>query len=249
MVVREKDPMRLLVVQHVFDCPAGLVAERAAARGWALDTVQIHRGESLPADPGDHDALLVLGGAMAATDDLAHPHLPLTCDLIRAFAAENRQVLGICLGAQLIARAFGGTNHIRRGHEIGYQPLVTLPGGLRDPLLHGLPERPWLIQWHEDSFDLPAGARLLMAGTQFRNQLFRIGPCVGIQAHVEATAERFRQWLIYAGPEMELRVPDMWERFATEDERLGAATRSWADGFIDRWLDRVAESRRPALAA
>lgn len=242
--------MRLAVVENVFDCTPGILGERAAARGWEMDIRRIHKGDALPAEAEGHDALVVLGGYMAATEDVSFPHLPLTCALIRDFEAAGRQVLGICLGAQLIARAFGARNHLRRGHEIGFHPLVTLPGGLRDPLLRGLAERPLLIQWHEDTFDLPQGARLLMAGTGFRNQLFRYGPhVVGIQAHLECTPAMFREWLVYAGPGIEDRVPGIWETFAAEDSALAVQARAWAEGFIDHWLDRIAESRMHAQLA
>ncbi|MFA5120975.1 type 1 glutamine amidotransferase, partial [Zavarzinia sp.] len=153
-------------------------------------------GSPLPEGPGDYDALLVLGGPMSANDDAGYPALAGVMRLIRQFAAEDRPVLGICLGAQLIARAFGARVYPLGTTEIGFLPLELTADGAADPLFAGLAQAQHLMQWHEDTFDLPAGAARTLTGPDCPNQGFRLGRATyAFQCHFEATADIARDWL------------------------------------------------------
>ncbi len=150
--------MRVLVVQNYDDTGPGQVGTALADVGAELDIVTAQRGSDLPADASRHDALLVLGGAQHALDDGHSPYFPALLSLIRAFAEADRSVLGICLGSQLIARAFGGENRLGVAEEFGWQPVRLAPAAAEDPLFAGLPAEFPIFQWHDDTFSLPPGA-------------------------------------------------------------------------------------------
>ena len=110
---------RILVFQHHPASPAGLVGERMAARAARVTTLDAQDGVDLPEDAAEHDGLLILGGAMNAYDDARCRHFPALLDLARAYAATGKPVLGICLGGQLLARAWGATVHLGAAPEFG----------------------------------------------------------------------------------------------------------------------------------
>jgi len=187
--------MRILVVQNNRRTHAGAVGEALAEHGAALDVVRADEGEPLPDGTAGHDGMLVLGGPQDAWDDSRAPYFPKAMELIRAFAERGKPVLGICLGAQLAARAFGARVYRHTAPEIGFVPVRFTGAAQRDPLLRGLgPERA-LMQWHYDTFDLPDGAVRLATGEACENQAFRLGPALwGVQFHPEATAEIIGAW-------------------------------------------------------
>lgn len=180
--------MNILVIQHCPVTPVGIVGETLVERGAELITVFPHRGDALPPTPRGLDGLVILGGPQHAGDDVAWPAFVEILPLIRSFHDEGKPVMGICLGAQLIARAFGGAVWPFGGLEIGYLPVRITEAGLKDPLLAGLAPEQRIMQLHEDSFDLPEGAELLMTNDTCANQAIRIGSTTyGFQFHLEVT--------------------------------------------------------------
>lgn len=197
--------MKILCVQNDMRTPPGLVGQAIIAAGARFDVLAPHDGWSslnpaggtpLPDDAGDYHALVVLGGPMHANNDRDYPKLPAVLDLIRAFHAADRPVLGICLGAQLISRAFGARVYPRGLTEIGFLPLDLTAAAGGDALLGGIAPRQHIMQWHEDTFDLAPGAELLMTGADVRHQAFRLGRATyGFQCHFEVTADIARDWV------------------------------------------------------
>jgi GMP synthase-like glutamine amidotransferase len=238
--------MRILVIQNDPTAPAGIVGDRAAARGAALVVVQPHRGGALPPAPDGFDAAIVLGGPQSAADDAAYPAFAPMRDLLRGFHAEARPLLGICLGAQILARCFDQPVRPQDALEFGLPPIEITPDGARDPLLAGLAPRQRVMQWHEDTFHMPEGARHLMRGDGCANQAFRLGRTTyGFQCHFEATRDLFGLWLDsypaslerHYGPDAPSEIARVRRELAAhadEAERFGAAV-------ADRWLDLVGE--------
>lgn len=237
--------MDVLVVQHMTSGAPAALGEALEGQGLWLDTRDVERGAELPATDAGYAGLLVLGGVMNAHQDDEYPHLALTADLIGRFHAGAKPVLGVCLGAQLIARAFGARVWRHRVPEAGFVPLALTDAGRRDPLLAGLVSPQWLMQWHDDSFDMPAGAELLMTGAACRNQAFRLGEgTYGFQGHVEVTRDLLRLWF---GETRASGYPlahrDYFARIDAEIDRHINAALVFCRTVAARWAGLVAERR------
>jgi GMP synthase-like glutamine amidotransferase len=241
----EGSPIKLLVIQHCPLTPAGVVGETVAAHGAALTTIMPHHGDAFPTDPDSYDGLVVLGGPMHAGDDQAYPAFAHMLRLIRRFHGGGRPVLGVCLGAQLIARAFGKTVYPWREMELGYIPVRLTAEGRADRLLRGLAPRQRLLQLHEDSFDLPEGATLLMTG-DCHNQALRVGETTyGFQFHMEVTWTDAHDWLRDCRPWIEKHLGADAERrcadVAREIARYHAEGAAFTAEVTRRWLSLVEE--------
>jgi len=238
--------MTILVLQHCPVTPVGIVGEALRARGASLDIRMPHHGDPLPATPDGIDGLVILGGPMHAGDDAGYPAFPPMLALIRRFHEQAKPVLGVCLGAQLIARAFGAKVYPFGGLEIGYLPVRLTPAGRRDPLLKGLAPDCNIMQLHEDSFELPAGAVRLMSNPTCPNQGLRVGRTTyGFQFHFEVTEADARNFPRDCWGSVERHYGELAEIVAADVVRSvdahfeeGAA---FCHSVTGRWLDLVNE--------
>jgi GMP synthase-like glutamine amidotransferase len=246
--------MRLLVIQHCPVTPAGLVGQIARERGASITTLLPHQGDNLPADGRELHGLIVLGGPMHAGDDAGYPAFTSIMGLIRDCHQRQVPVLGICLGAQLIARAFGERVYRFGGLEVGYPPVYLTDAAKHDALLAGMSVEQRVLQMHEDSFDLPAGAVLLMQNEVCTNQAFRLGTLTyGFQFHPEVTQQEARSFPRDCWASMQHNFGDqaeMREAQALHDVDLyfdqGTA---FCRTMTERWLDLVATSRSTSSQA
>ncbi|MFN3635093.1 MAG: type 1 glutamine amidotransferase [Rhizobium rhizophilum] len=196
--------MRVAIVENTRVTEAGQVGIALAEAGAQIITIRAYSGEPLP-DFDAHDALVVFGGEQNARDDEKHPHLPDLADLMRRFGDSGKAVLGICLGSQLLARAYGGENLIGSAPEFGWCSIGRTEAGKADPVLSVLPDRFLSFQWHDDTFTLPEGAAHLAENDAARHQAFRIGRAAyGFQFHFEANRDVVRNWMTH--------FPDLIER-------------------------------------
>jgi len=128
------EAMNVLVIENYSGTDVGEMANTFAERGVTLDLVRAFDGTPLPAGPNKHDGIVVLGGDQNALDDSGSPYFPQLLELMRAFDTARRPVLGICLGAQLLARAHGGGNIVGQALEFGFVPVTPTAAGRNDPL-------------------------------------------------------------------------------------------------------------------
>ena len=229
--------MRILVVQHNTGSPIGLVGDALVKRGAVLETTMPAYGGAMPEGPDGYEGLIVLGGEMSAADDANYPHFKPLMDLISAFDEVQRPILGLCLGAQLIARAFGAPVYRHTHVEFGYMKQVRTDAGKTDGLLGELERDPVCLQFHEDTFDLPQDAVLLAMGEGCRNQAFRINDKVyGFQFHLEATDATARSWAVL--PEARAAVKDLCPVAMINDDLAAnyAESRISAKLIAERWL-------------
>lgn len=195
---------RLLVLQHLEREGPGLFAAEARARGWPVLITRLDRGEPLP-QPQPDDLLLVLGGPMGVADlgDPAFPWLEAEVALLRRLLAADRPLIGVCLGAQLLALAAGGTavplqlgEPPRPLREVGYGAISWTVEPHSHPLLRGLDSSELVLHWHGDRCVLPPQAELLASSLHCREQAFRLGSrAVGLQFHIELELSDLERWL------------------------------------------------------
>ena len=188
--------MRALVVTHTASESVGLLGDWLVAEGLDLDVVEPWNGDPLP-EALDHDALVVMGGPQQAYDDDSAPWLRRTKELLRAATAAELPVLGICLGAQLLAEATGGrVEPGAEGPELGARLVAKRDAASDDALFADLPLSPLVVQWHWDAIvELPPRALLLAASPRYVNQAFRVGRrAYGLQFHIETPPEMVRRW-------------------------------------------------------
>jgi len=242
--------MRVLVVQHHSNSGMGHLVEPAAERGvdWSF-VFPLERGDAIPTEANGHDGLVIFGGVPHANDDARYPHLRPTCELVRAFHAEAKPVLGICLGSQLVARAFGGRVYKAERSEIGFYRLALTKAALDDPLLGGaVPNPVHLIEFHYDTFSLPAEALQLMEGPVYAPvQAFRMGRTTyAFQPHLEATPDQLRDWLVLAREWVAREHPHMPAVVEDQLARHGEGARDFARRVGGAWFDLVAKRAKPA---
>jgi GMP synthase (glutamine-hydrolysing) len=138
--------------------------------------------------------LLVMGGEMNVYAEEELPWLIDEMRVIRQAVDADKAVLGVCLGGQLLAKALGARVHLGAAREIGLVPLTFTDDGQRDPLLAGLTTLE-AVEWHDDTFDIPAGAVRLASSSSCANQAFRYGRrAYGLQFHPEVSPEMLKSW-------------------------------------------------------
>lgn len=185
----------VLIIENDPGSGPGRILDWLDDRGISPVLVRAWSDEPVPTDTGDHAALILLGGGMLPDADDASPWLPAERDLLRA-AQDRVPVLGICLGAQLLAHTFGGEVRGKYGlPEKGVTELTVLPDAGDDPLLAGLSTPVRAIESHQDQITrLPSDAVHLMSSERCANQMLRIGQSWGVQFHPEVTVDRVRRW-------------------------------------------------------
>ncbi|HEY2743780.1 MAG TPA: hypothetical protein VGL86_04125 [Polyangia bacterium] len=225
--------MRALVVEHAAHEHAGLFGEALVAGGARLEVVRDWAHDPLPTrDGAGYDLVLVLGGPMSANE----PALDGEAALLAASARAGRPTVGICLGAQLLARGLGGRVYPGSAPELGIMPIVLTDAGRELPPF-ALVEGP-VFQWHSDSFTLPAGATLLASSPRYRQQAFAFGPLAfGIQFHPECDRAMRADWAARGARELAGAGVD-GETFGGDDA-LDARGRAFARALLQQVGVRV----------
>lgn len=193
--------LRVHWLQHADFEELGCIAPWLAARGHAVTHTRLYAGEALP--PVDSfDWLIVMGGPMNIYEYEAHPWLRAEKELIKAAVDAKKKLLGICLGAQLIADVLGGPVTRGEHQEIGWFPVDLQIYGKKAGVFQDFPKTFTAFHWHGDTFALPVGARPLMSSAACTNQAFAIGKNIaGIQFHLEVTAANARVWFEHETPQ------------------------------------------------
>jgi GMP synthase (glutamine-hydrolysing) len=186
----------ILALRHVPHEGLGLLADLFRERGQTCDVLDMPRHNLAAFDPGRLAGLIVLGGPMNVDEVDRYPFLADEVHWIGQAVAAGVPVLGICLGAQLLAKASGARVYRNAVKEIGWYSIDWTSEAGSDTILAGCGTSSYVFQWHGDTFDLPPGATLLATSPQCRNQAFRVGDLAyGLQFHIEVTAEIVAEWL------------------------------------------------------
>jgi GMP synthase-like glutamine amidotransferase len=232
--------MRVLVVQNYDNTGLGQVGAALAEAGAEIDLRNAHLGDALPGNADGHDAMVVLGGGQNALADNEYPYIPALLHLMREFEAKDRSMLGICLGSQLMARAFGGQNLIGTAPEFGWRQVTLTDEAENDAVLGALPKDFPIFQWHDDTFTLPEGAVHLAANKAARNQAFRLGRAAyGFQFHFEADQPLVKDWNAAFSGLLRERQPGWLERFEDEAARHGDKADEVGRALARAWVATI----------
>ncbi len=186
---------KLYIIKHVEDEGPGRLGEFFQNLGWELAVVELYRGQTLSDDLTNVAGVVILGGPMNAYEEEAYPFLTAEGDFIKKVMAAETPLLGICLGAQLLAKACGARVVKAPQKEIGWYGVELTREGRQDSLFRGTGRDLCVFQWHEDTFGVPKGGSLLATADPCTNQAFKVGPSAyGLQFHVEVTLDMVRTW-------------------------------------------------------
>ncbi|GES43044.1 GMP synthase [Rhizobium dioscoreae] len=242
--------MRVAIIENMKNTPLGALGIALEEAGAELDWFRPWSGEALPKDTSSLDALAVLGGEQSARDDDTHPYLPELARLMRRFESEDKAVLGICLGSQILARAYEAENLLGTAHEFGWKTVGLTDEGRKDPLLADLGDEFTIFEWHGDTFTLPAGATRLAANGVTPNQAFRIGRATyGTQFHFEANAAVVERWRDEFRETIERKEPGWLERYPELVAKHAAAAETAGLAIARAWVRTIrVQVERPEAA-
>jgi GMP synthase (glutamine-hydrolysing) len=221
----------VLIILHQETSSPGRVGDALVRRGYRLDIRRPRFGDPLPSTMADHAGAVIFGGPMSAND--ADDYVRAEIDWIGVPLREKKPFLGICLGAQMMAKKLGAKVdfHEKGLTEIGYYPIRATDEG---KAILEWPDH--VYQWHREGFSLPAGAVKLATSDTFENQAFRYGRAAfGVQFHPEVTHQMMCRWTTVAAHRLEL--PGAKSRGEHFDGRYQHdwKIRAWLDRFLDHW--------------
>ena len=233
---------RILVILHQEHSNPGRIGRLLREQGYRLDFRRPRFGDPLPRTMEGHDAAVVFGGPMSAND--SEDWIGREIDWIGVPLAAEKPFLGICLGAQMLARHLGHRvgPHPEGRVEVGYYPIRSTAHG-RQTWPEVFPAK--VYQWHREGFDLPHGATLLAEGDDFEAQAFRYGRCAyGLQFHPEVTYQMMCRWTTGGLERMALPGALPREHHFRDWFLHDATVARWLDGFLRRWVQGSSAPRR-----
>lgn len=230
--------MAVLICKNIKTEGPGTIEDYLKLKKIPYEIVDLSAGEKVT-NPDEFDTLIVMGGPMSVNEADIYPYIKEEENLVRDFISKGKKVFGICLGAQIMAKALGAKVYVGPEKEIGWYPIELTEDGLRDALIQKLAIHPrvrdlWrkfkVFHWHGETFDLPEGAVRLASSELYPNQAFRYGrSAYAFQFHIEVRKEMIAEWLRHERDF--LRIMEETETFY--DEYLGRAENFYKAFFKD----------------
>ena len=231
----------LLVLQHIACEPPAAYEDELRAWNLGLHRVQLDEGDRMP-DWREFTAIIAMGGPMGALDDEQYPWLRAERVVIHDAVRAGTPFWGVCLGAQLLAASLGARVQPGPAPEVGMLPVSRTAAARQDPVFRHLPDEFQTLQWHSDTYELPAGARQLARSDAYAQQAFVVDRAYSLQFHLEVTTELATQWgdvAAYADSLEALKgrgaLPDLLDAIAAAEARTAAL----AHRLFAAWLETV----------
>jgi GMP synthase (glutamine-hydrolysing) len=195
--------MSVLILKNVPSEGPGTIEDFLLDSGIPYRIIEMSQEDLPPA--GTADTLVILGGYMSVNESNIYPYITKEIELVKEFIGQGKKVFGICLGAQIMAKALGARVYAGPEKEIGWYDIELLEDGLKDTLITRLATHPgagdfWrkfkVFHWHGETFDLPAGAGRIARSVLYPNQAFRYGKnAYAFQFHIEVKKETIFEWM------------------------------------------------------
>jgi GMP synthase (glutamine-hydrolysing) len=227
--------MNVLILKNVSGEGPGTIEDHLCKERIPYSVIDLKAGESAP-KLNAFTHLVILGGPMAVYEMHLFPYLVSEADLIHAAIDTDKHILGVCLGAQMLAHGLGARVYPGSSTEIGWHEVTLSGEGMGDPLMSvlALPGQKvaHVFQWHGDTFDLPEGSVRLASSGLYANQAFRYGDRVyGLQFHIEVTPAIVRDWL---ADEQGIDYASIM----ADSERLFVSYRQRAEKFYEHFFEK-----------
>jgi GMP synthase (glutamine-hydrolysing) len=233
-----------VIVQHIAVETVGTFGPLLEELGYQPKVYLAGRDNLEEIDPRAPDLAVIMGGPIGVYDADDYPFLHSELKWLRDRLLADLPTLGICLGAQLIAAALGARVFPGHGTELGWGEVWSADGAQNHPVAELCSGK--VLHWHSDTFDLPAGARLLASSADYPHQAFSLGRALALQFHVEVEPINLEQWFIGFAGDIRKHGPNTLKelRRDTQEEAFGVKARG--EAFLRRWLDSVSLSQRAA---
>jgi GMP synthase (glutamine-hydrolysing) len=186
----------ILIIKHIADEGPGTIEDFFRNASWPLKIVNVFENDALPDGMEGIGAVISLGGPMNVYEEEKYPFLKSEDVFLKKAVKKEVPVLGVCLGAQILAKACGAKVVKSPMKEVGWYQIGLTDEGRADPLFEGVPSVLDVFQWHEDMFEIPPGGVWLASSRQCHHQAFRFGRnAYGLQFHIEVTPDMLESWL------------------------------------------------------
>ncbi len=195
--------MSVLILKNTPSEGPGTIEDFLRRQGTSYRIVEL--GRETVTDPERFDTLVMMGGPMSVNDEKIYPYIEREMELVRQFISAGKKVFGVCLGAQIMAKALGAKVYAGPQKEIGWYDIELTEGGIKDPLMKKLAVHPGagdfrkrfkVFHWHGETFDIPEGALRLAKSELYPNQAFRYGgSAYAFQFHIEVKKGMIYEWL------------------------------------------------------
>lgn len=232
---------RILIVLHQEHSTAGRVGDLLLRDRFELDIRKPRFGDPLPNTMRDHAAAIIFGGPMSVNDDDAYIRQEI--NWLSIPLREEKPVLGLCLGAQMLSRHLGARVYAREDGSIeaGYYPISPVEAGHRITAHLAVPFPRFVYQWHSEGFDLPDGAELLAAGSTFPVQAYRYAKnAYALQFHPEVTFETINRWASRGGERLKAPGAKPAAEHISDWHRYDQPIDAWLKAFLPAWTGRTA---------
>ncbi len=230
------------VITHVAFEDLGSFEQILREEGFEIEYLCAASDDLDEISPETDDLLVILGGPISVNDIDEYPFIQTELEMLTERLEADKPTLGICLGAQLIAKALGARVYPGQHKEIGWSPIHLDDAGSRSVLRHLVGEGVNVLHWHGETFDIPEYAEHLASTEHYPNQAFSYGKAMALQFHPEVTARGLEQWYIGHTCEIHQTEGVSVNKLRDDAGQFADTLRARAYNFLTEWLEQVSDT-------